>query len=528
MTRAVTALCSVLIFLLCSECGDTGASLGGPFGPGQAPCPTITIPKRTVGARAIQASSYNIAIELSGLYMRDRVTELLQTRVPLIASRKQLGMPEGHPAFIPRGGIKVNSVTLEELPGPPRANFIVVTFTPWIRYEQANPADPSGDTMRLGEFIFSGRVFRLRLELIPYLVVPPMFSDSERRSLLKCRVDDLTCTGVALDFEFVELYDLSAGERVRCEGTSAAQRNASYDVITAQVLQGVWDALYGKTLPGARFGPRALKGLELVPLPVADIIKFATVVNRPIPSLVGVAVGSDRDLKIGLLLDTGTPATSLGLNLSSFTSYPFNSQTAMRGDWGLLVHPWFLHSVISASVIDSASQNNPPVEISPGGVNVQFDQNGINVTAAGVAWPRPPIYCFFTVSFAVWITPAVCRDSTGTVMMRMCASPPRNEVPWQGLACAASDAAASWYSNNVNVGIIGDLPDAQTQNQNCQLTPLQFDPGSSGTAASRDVLYGTGLSTANQFYIFGQSTLRDRALAAAGSPRASAPPLPCP
>lgn len=256
-----------------------------------------TLPDR--GPVAQRSTTSSIDVELSQGYMRERVRAMVDT--PETAS----------------SGVDVGTVTLEEVvTGSDRLNLVSIVITPWLKADT-----PTAVPAPLP------RSYILRLKMVPHLITPATTPDPARRRELLCAPGDTACTadsGVLLTFEFYELFSRVNQEAVACT-------SSNYDLIDAQVLGGVYESL-GKQ------GPLLLPGGQLTSM-------ISGIIGSPV-NLIGVNVGSDLELKIGFLLDQGTPD-------------PFDPNTALshfpNEDWGIDIDTDFITTAVRAQAVAQAT-----------------------------------------------------------------------------------------------------------------------------------------------------------------------------
>jgi hypothetical protein len=468
----------------------------------------ITAPPPDFGPVAQQASTESVAIVLTQLYMRARVQSQMEQTLPATATQQQLAIPEGQPGHIPKGGIRLNSVNLEQRgQDASRVNLIAIGMSPWLRSDTAEASDPSGNTRRLTQSVIP-RNFILRLRLIPHLITADTeMSLAKRQTLLGCAAPDTTCAGILLSLGFFELYDQGFGEQVVCNGGRGGvpQRSPNYDFVAAQVLQGALDTVNGRVIPASAPGgqPTVIPPLPPITIPTTGILSMVSgLAGGTAVKLVGVAVGTDPDLKIALLLDRGSPV-------------PFSPEPDFRTpntDWGVKIDASFLTSFVASEVTTRASSNAPPVTIPSGGVAVALLPGRIDITASGIA-TTAVLSCSVPVSLSLSITPGVCRNASGESVLRMCPGPVQSAV--SGTVCAFFDFIIGGTAN-ATVSTCPGCPPGPPQDP-CNPMRVQFDAG------PNDRLYATSVDTSGIFAVSGRSTFMDARLAAAGTPRAVAP-----
>jgi hypothetical protein len=451
----------------------------------------------------MQVTTESLAIELNQTYMRARIRTQMDQPLPATATRQRLQLPESDPARLPTSGFSLNSVNLEQTTDATgtRLNLLAIDLTPWLRKDDPDPADATGNTVKLSKAPVSTRRFVLRLRLVPHLVTATTISDlARRRAILGCDPADQTCAGVVLGLTFHQLYDKGFSENVVCSPT---QRSPNYDLISAQVLQGALDTVNGRVIPATTPGtqPRIIPAQAPISVPTKPLLDMVSMLNGTPVSLTGVAVGSDLDLKIALLVNGGMPL-------------PFSPTTGFRNadtDWAIVIDTSFLASKIAGDVVSRAAANSPPITIAAGSVAVAFNPGRVSVSASGFA-TTAVLHCNVPVSLSLPVTPSVCRKAAGQRVLRMC---PGSVVSSNGVtACAFFDAIIGG-SATATVTCPTCPPAAPTDP--CGPVPIQFEAGTG------DTFYATAVDTDNIFYIAGRSTLMDTVLAQSGQTRAAAP-----
>jgi hypothetical protein len=417
-------------------------------------CPEIPA-ARDYGPPAAQSEKSSVNIDLSATYVRLRVREAVETKILQDTT------------LIPDNGVKVNAIRLEEKgAGANRMNFISIDIEPWLKGASGKPASLQ-------------RYYTLTLKIVPHLITAQSIPDSTRRKeLLRCG-NDPKCgeSGVLLVFDFYELYSKSFSRKVECP-------SSDYDLIDARVLTGIYESLYGSQ-----------QKPPMAPLivPAQQIIKIVSgLVGAPV-NLTGVALGSDQDLRIALLMDQGSPLT-------------FSSQTWLRpgDDWGVSIDTSFVASSIRRKVEAKAREKDPAISIT---VNLTFaksfyttgPRDDIIIDAAGSA---PQGLCG-VVNFSLKATamPRVCRNANGRSVLQICEGPSKI-TPELGLWSGPCLLFKTIFTGgmavaNITTGTPLSCPEA---------TELQFSAG------PNDDLYATRIDTDGVFYIAGRSQLLDTAL----------------
>ncbi|HWF62277.1 MAG TPA: hypothetical protein VN666_18480 [Nitrospira sp.] len=443
----------------------------------------------------------SIAIELRDSYMKERVLAEMDQPFPQTATKQQLAIVEGDPGYIPSGGVKVTQAKLEQRldNAGHRVNLLAIDMMPWLRKDELDPQDLTQNTYRLSQVAVSTRSFTLRLRLIPHVIFPQTVADlMERRRFLNCDSSDTDCTGVALQLGFYELYDKGFGENVVC---NSGQRSRNYDMISAQVLQGVLDSVNGKIIPSASPGGQAktIPAMAPITIPSKSIVDMISgLLSGPV-NLIGVAVGSDQHLKIGLVLDQGN-------------QIPFDSTTGFRhqnADWGVLIEKGFLQAGITSNITSRAAASTPPVTITA--TTVDLLPGKFHVTAGGFA-TTTGLSCNVPVSLDVSIPASICKNAMNQSVLRLCPGVPK-ATPTITF-CAFWDTIIFGQST----ATIRTWPTCPPQSTDtCQNQVVQFSAG------PNDVFYATELDTDGVFYLSGRSTFMDTKL-----PGRAATPNACP
>jgi len=472
------------------------------------PRPECAGPRRPAadfGAPSSLPPTASVSIEIKGRYVAARIRQSFETPLPTEVTDSELAIPEGQPGYIAQSGVLVKAVALEqEQVGTERLNLLTIRIAPWILHQERDAQSP--DRWRLSKTEVQ-RYFALRLRLRPRLVTPATVPDRARRqALLQCGTDpSCSGSGVIVPLELHELYDVSNGERVACI-PSPDERNPSYDMVTQKLHQGVLDALYGdEDSEGA--APLVLPGQKIVDV-VGGIAGGAV-------ELIGVALGTDGDLKIGFLLDQGTPlpfdaATSL-------TRYP-------QADWGVLIDPSFITAAITRKVTTAAAAAAGNVAtVTVTGVTVSYERPtlGENLIRVDVGASASRSNCTVLLSIEVKISPAVRRNANGRSAL---VTPTSQSLTPQVNACAVFqllllEAEKLLFGRaEATVCSPGPCPAPSPPDPCPQMAEVEFEAGTG------DRFYAIDLDTDGVFYITGRSAFLDRVLASEGLP--ARPPVP--
>jgi hypothetical protein len=274
---------------------------------------------------------------------------------------------------------------------------------------------------------------------------------------------------------------------VSCTTTPDA-RNPGYDMVTAQIHQGVFDALLG-TADKEGAAPLVLPGQELATL-------VGQIAGKPV-QLTGVALGTDQDLKVGLLFDQGSPVT-------------FDSHTGLShfptADWGVAIDPSFITAAINRKIADAVTDSGQSITV--GAVSVVYDSlptmtggrnNYISVTAPATASTQ---LCSVPLSIRADISPMICRNSSGRSTLVGCGT---QAITPHVNACIVFERFL-FGSATMKVCTPGPCPAPVAPNPCPPMTVIQFEAGPG------DTFYATALETDNMFYIAGRSTFLDALL----------------
>jgi hypothetical protein len=452
MTRTSLVLLASMLALAFAGCQNQG--------PLTAPCP-VQPTRWTVGSGAnkveLQPSDFPVAaraaqtsidIELGQLYMRRRINAALEAP------------PPDKPT--PDSGIFVDDVGLSESgSGPQKVNLLTLRITPWLRGGSGQPASLQ-------------RSYRVQLKIVPYLVTPSTVADAPKRHAMLGGAD----SGAALRFELAELFSLVNQAAVACS-------SPNYDIIDSNVLGSLYDSL-------SRQDPLVLPSGALTSM--ADSMLGSTT------NLVGMNVGSDLDLKIGLTLDQGAPTT-------------FDAQTSLphfpSADWGVRLDTAFVTAAITSTARSSAAALDPAASISS--VNVAYNPAGIDVVAMGA------LNKCGTIHFAsnVHVTPLVRRRADGKVIVvAPSSSTQSNDAGIGNGICIVFDQILQSFAHPM-----GRATATISTGGECAFpmgSPVEFDAG------PNDHFYAIAVDTDAFFYIAGRSTFMDQLV----SPRPAVTPCP--
>jgi hypothetical protein len=325
------------------------------------------------------------------------------------------------------------------------------------------------------------------LKILSYLITPAIVPDKKKRQLLLGASD----SGAMLRFDFFELFSSTYQQSVSCS-------SSKYDFIDARVLASVFEAL-GRQQP-----------MRLPADKITDMVKTMLGIA---PSLTGIAIGSDLDLKIGLLLDRGTPH---GFDSqATFSHFP-------KDDWGVTLDTSFVTAAITEK-LNAEVKKNPDAtadSISVKYVKAQYSSGPvmeIDVTVKGTLHkcqdPFSGAWIPFTIDVAV--QPVFRRLPSGESLLTMpyTQTTSNGANAWQ-VACGVLDAIGKFFGTLVSSLTGGGMATLEINNAGVckfRMSEVGFDVGPS------DHFYGVDVDTDGVFYIAGRSTFMDRILGSRGS-----------
>lgn len=429
-------------------------------------CPPPPAMTMDLGPVATSSPTTSVTIALTRIYMREKIIAQLDTPLPARASSAQLAIPEGAPGAIPTGGVSVVGVTLREGVGASASDRLMsIRVTPWLRKDVVDPADASGQTYLLSKATVP-RQFELLFRLKPHLITATTVADEgRRRNILACAADDTTCEGAVISFDFVALYD--QGKAVACDGSASS---VPPDLVSGTVLKGVYAAL-------ATQAP--------LRLPTGGLVSMIASLTGTSPRLVGMSLGTDTDLKIGLLLDVGA-------------TFPFESFAAFRNlsvDWAVVIDRTLIASQIDTTLATTGARSTPPVAFSLP-ANVVFDASGLEVSASGRA-TTTAFACSVPVSVRVSIPFSACTNASGSKVLRMCPGRPTSTPTVT--ACAFFEQLFGIFAQPQGMAVAAvTCPTCR-----CVDTPIAIEAGPG------DMFYITSVDTSGVFEIAGRSTFAD-------------------
>ncbi|MDX1905529.1 MAG: hypothetical protein SF053_00735 [Bacteroidia bacterium] len=425
-----------------------GVAYACTYVPGTQTCPPAPV-LADLGSPAPRISVSTVNIDISQSYVREKVRALV-------------GTPHSAPNGVDAGMVQLSQPLVNGQP----VNRVSIVIEPWLK--------GAADTA-----VSLQRSYELRLRLVPYLITPQTMPDAAQRTALLCPAGG-TCTatsGVLIRFEFEELISRIHQAPVVCG-------SPQYDLIDGQVLKGLFESL-GNSKP-----------LVLPSEPVEKIV--SSLAGTPV-ALTGVVLGSDLDLKVGLLFDTGTPR-------------PFDANTWLsmypNTDWGISVDTSLVAAAVRRSAIASATATDPRVQVN--NVRITFERDGFGIQAAGqlnVCGGIP-----FTVTTSA--QPQICLDAAGRADLRVCAAKTETtpKVSFLQGICYLGAQFIESFSGGMATAVIRD---GVSPCPSMSIVTFGAGPG--------DTFYGTATDTDGVFYLVGRSTFMDEFLTRAGAPRTPAP-----
>ena len=401
---------------------------------------------------AARAPKTSIDVLLSQTYLRETMKSRLEAP------------PADNPD--PDSGVFVDKVSIvQQGAGAQEVNLADVTITPWLKGANGVHA----------RWTYS---YLLRLKIVPYLVTPATVPDEKKRRDLLTSTD----RGAVLRFDLFELH--GHGELTSCS-------SPNFNFVDAKVLTAVYQALSHE---------------EPLRLPTGALTTIAnTMLGVTDTNLTGLNVGSDGGLKIGFLLDRGSP--------SAFdSSVTFGHLLAP--DWAVMIDKSFVTAAIVKKVTDRVTQmpdatlNSTSIafnqDLSPGEGSITVTANGTLNKCGGIN---------FTAT--VEVTPLVRRRSDGSaVVFAPTTQKTTNSANFGQGICILLDQIFSSIANPL--GLANATVNLAGQCVNPMGDPVQFsvNPG--------DQFYATEIDTDNVFVVAGRSTFLDGVL---GSDPSGRPPV---
>lgn len=445
-----------IVAICASGCGPNTTSLPRPV------CAAPWKPPPNFGPPAARSTTSSVAIELRGNYIEARVRSSFEVTLPAVATDAQLAIPADADGHIPPAGVLVNDVTLKETTvGSERINLLSIRIMPWLLHKEPDPQ--AAGSWKLSKTPVQ-RSFTLNLKLAPRL----------------------TETGAVIPLDLHELHDDANNEAVWCT-TSPDARNSTYDMVTAQVHQGVLDALYGT--------PKTA-GAPPLALPIGELVSLVGGIAAKPVKVEGIALGSDGDLKIGLRFDTGSPAAFSAD--TGFAHFP-------TADWGVVIDPEFIKAAITSKIMAVIAQSGQSVTIP--GVNVFFESrplpNGVRENGIWVYAPATAntLLCSVPLSIEADIVPRICLEqTTNRSILQGCTS---QRITPDVNACIVFEKLL-FGEAKMTVCTPGPCPRPAPADPCPKMADLQFDVGPG------DTFYAINLEADNNaFYIAGRSSFID-------------------
>lgn len=451
---ATGALSTVLV-------GCPGATLPTPK------CAATQLPSDPLGGPSPRAGRASIRLEAKGFYIAALVRRIID----------QL-RPEDPNAS---SGVEMGAIRLtEEGTGAQRQNLVSLPFSAWLRGQDGS------------HVMLPGRTYKLQLQVLPHLLTRQNTPDlATRRAFLDC-ADDAPCeTGLVVMFAFKAL--LGGGQRAANAPVDCTKPD--YDLIDEQVLTRSLEATAALRPMGV-----ALDGVMAVLR-----TRLALDVHA-----IGIDLGTDQHLVLGLLLDAGTPST-----FDNIASALGHSDDV---DWAVELDTALLAPAIRSKVLELARQRISGAVFS-GSPSVAFESAGITLGLAGTA---PAGVCGgVPFSASALALPAVCGYALGA-----CANTPAHPIavtvtPRDSGQAACLDVAKFLKSiadqvHAVTVALAGGTPASTSTPPTCTAitSPVQYAIG------KHDVVYPLRLDTDEAFIVAGRSQLMDNL-----NPQRTPPPL---
>jgi hypothetical protein len=403
---------------------------------------------------APHSGTTSIDIQLSPPYLK----EILRARLE--------APPADNPN--PDSGVFVDSVSLAQTgSGAQRLSLADVMVTPWLL----------GNNGVHARWTYS---YTLRLKIVPYMVTTATVPDESKRRALLTSSDQ----GAVLRFDLQELR--GHGEMIACS-------SPNFNLVDAKVLTSLYHALGHE---------------EPLRLPTAALTSIAEKMLGVKTRLIGLDIGSDSGVKIGFLLDSGSPRT-----FDPFVTFGHLPSS----DWGVMLDTSFVTAAVTAQI---NTQIGAIPSATVDAVSVAFQQGStlgagtIAVTVKGTLHKCGNIH--FTS--AVTVSVAILRRSDGTVVFGPMTQTTTNDANLPQGACIVLDQIFSSIANP-----LGSATGTVSQGGPCVNPlgdPVQFN------ASPNDVFYATAVDTDNVFFVAGRSTFMDGVLGPGAAGRAPVPNCP--
>jgi hypothetical protein len=475
---------------------------------------TFTAPAVTplpVPPEAAAANDSQVDLEIDHLYLAARLTDLVQT-------------PDVDDCQSPtQNGVSVQSVSLSEATVNGKVlHLLTVGLNPWMRGQSG-----AQDSLQ--------RSYRLRLQMVPSLVSSSTVPDAVSRNRLLCGPDpqctqaqacanaskcaadctatgcdvgscapmcqpssvralacppDPACTvseGLLLAFRLYDLTNVSTGALVAAADGACT---AACDVIDRTLVPAL-NASLAKVAP--------------IQLPTTKIRDTINTITGASPSVVGVALASQTDLKIGLKMDQGVS--------TPFTPDTFQTHV-QRGDWAIRLANSFVADKIDAVATKQVQDTGGPIAVLRHPIGVDFTSGGINVS---VNVSVTGCSNFGKIESET-VAPSVCKDSPTSSLLKMCVTGKSEQdiSVGTGTVCAAWAALKQSFKGGWAVATAGSSSASCPVSQSVGFAAGHWRTGD-------DIFYPTAVDTDGVFYLMGRSTAMDAALTAKGLGRAAAP-----
>jgi len=380
------------------------------------------------------------------------------------------------------------------------------------------------------------RTYTLLIQLVPHLISPATITSlPARQTLLNCGSTPSCGTyGVLVELAY---FKLLKGSLIAFYGLPSVDCNSSnYDLIDQQVLTAVLELFNGyKDSAGNYHPPRNT--------PIAFSLDSALhnmgqLLNQQL-SLIGVDLGTDQSLKIGLLFADnngnaiGTPMTFAPHVPPLIDSHP--AVLNFQEDWGIQIDTGLLQTAIAkfaATMATTPPSGDPSVTVNS--TAISFSGTGVNVNLSAT---KPMGLCgnvSFTASTTITPNLCSCGGNNTNANLRVCMPPSPSINCTSGAAtCGCAwvgslltgvttfvgnflSAVAQSFKGGMATATVGSGPGPCPDNSCTNLGMVQLSLGS-------DTLYAVELDVNGMFYLAGRSRLLDST-----QPGRGTLPAPCP
>jgi hypothetical protein len=447
-TRAAMRRPALLLALATMTLGATCPQVQGPPPPR---CPEAPIAADPLGEPSPRAGRSSARFEARGLYLAALVHGALAPR---------LADDPTAPIGVDQGTFRL----LEATEAQQRINRVTMQFSVWARGQDGGHVD------------LPGRTYTLRLRLRPHLITRQNTPDADtRRLFLGCDPGAPCDAGLVVAFAFDGM--LGGGQRGPAEVVDCHSSN--YDLIDEGVLA------------------RTVKAVaELRPLGVSlDSVMELLATRLGLDAhLVGMDLGTDQHLVVGLLLDVGAPAP--------FDSFAASFSRGDDVDWALRIDTALLVPAIRGKVAEIAAAQGGGIRLTQPAA-VQFVPEGVRAQIKATF--AVPVCGDVPFSATTTMKPGVCGNVLGA-----CADVPAPVVsPSSSSQGTCVDLAKTGKSIVDGLDALGRWlaggptpPPAPSQACARIAGPLLFPVGG-------DVVYPVRFDTDGVFSVLGRSQLMD-------------------